>query len=92
MEFVKSVAGGKVDFCGTTEDALVALFQRNDYALVDGEYAYLLNLPARSFTADREQALERDALALQSETRRLETQDALSLWRANLEALQKALP
>jgi DNA topoisomerase-2 len=91
LAFVKAVASGEVDFRGTTEVALVALFQRLGYAPVDGGYAYLLNLPARAFTADRAQALERDALAVQGEAQRLENQDARALWRADLEALQQAL-
>jgi DNA topoisomerase-2 len=92
LAFIGAVVGGEVDFRGTTEPALLELFERCGYARADGDgYGHLLNLTARSFTADRVQALEREALGVESETRLLETQSARDLWRADLKALREAL-
>jgi DNA topoisomerase-2 len=86
--FVKAVATQKLVLGSMEESALCELFRSKAFAEVEGNFDYLLNMGARSFTSDRAAALQATAEAAEAEAQRMRETTAQELWREDLARLR----
>jgi DNA topoisomerase-2 len=85
--FCKAVATQKLVLGSMEESALCELLRNKGFKEVDGNYDYLLNMHARSFTSDRAAALQASAEAAEAEAQRMRETTAKALWREDLARL-----
>jgi DNA topoisomerase-2 len=86
--FVKAVATQKLVLGSMEESALCELLRNKAFAEVEGNFDYLLNMGARSFTSDRAAALQATAEAAEAEAQRMRETTAKALWREDLARLR----
>lgn len=67
-----------------TEKECEDILKRNEYALIDNSYDYLLRLPVRTFTAEQSAKHASQLVALQGEIARLESLKSAEMWLTDL--------
>jgi DNA topoisomerase-2 len=96
VAFVRAVCAGTLVVTRRPTAELTADLTGRGWAMVDQDnvnpsVAYLLDMPLHSLTLERVERLERDAERRQRKLERMRGRTPAQLWRADLEALDKAL-